>query len=273
MTNRAFSTVCSIVLVAATAACNSKPSLDAVPVGTNVAVVRTDGGVVKGSLEKAEPTAVVVRDAGKSRTIPRKDIADVQVATPGEAAQPLPPSAKFHEVLVPSTTMMAVRLLSPLDSKTGSIEEAVRAELAEPIRIDDVTVVPAGAHLTGVVTRAVPSGKVKGRAELAFTLSRLQFGSDEYQIEANYAREAEGTKSSDAKKIGVPAAGGAILGGILGGKKGAVIGGVVGGGAGTAVVLTTPGKEVTVAAGTVLRMAIGRDVDVKVPVKFVPDNK
>ena len=60
---------------------------------------------------------------------------------------------------------------------------------------------------------------------------------------------APATKASDAKTIGIPAAGGAVLGAVLGGKKGAAIGAAVGGGAGTAVVLTTAGKEVGLASG------------------------
>ena len=37
---------------------------------------------------------------------------------------------------------------------------------------------------------------------------------------------------------------GALLGGIIAGKKGVAVGAAVGGGAGTATVLTTKGKEV-----------------------------
>ena len=58
------------------------------------------------------------------------------------------------------------------------------------------------------------------------------------------------TKQKDALEIGAPAAGGAIIGALIGGKKGALIGTAVGGGAGTAVVLSTRGKEVHLPRGT-----------------------
>ena len=48
---------------------------------------------------------------------------------------------------------------------------------------------------------------------------------------------APATKKKDALKIGVPAAGGASIGALVGGKKGAGIGALAGGGAGTAYVL------------------------------------
>ena len=71
-------------------------------------------------------------------------------------------------------------------------------------------------------------------------------GDDErYDIQtATVGRTAPATKKEDAIKIGAPAAGGAIIGAIVGGKKGAAIGTAAGGGAGTAVVLSTRGKEV-----------------------------
>ena len=62
-----------------------------------------------------------------------------------------------------------------------------------------------------------------------------------------------------------PAATGAIIGGILGGKKGAVIGAVVGGGAGTAIVLTTEGKDISLPSGTEVTMSLKAPVDIRVP--------
>jgi hypothetical protein len=56
--------------------------------------------------------------------------------------------------------------------------------------------------------------------------------------------------------IGLPAAGGAIVGGLVGGKKGAGIGALTGGGAGTAVVLSTRGRDVRVGRGATLRVRL-----------------
>jgi hypothetical protein len=77
-------------------------------------------------------------------------------------------------------------------------------------------------------------------------------------------RTAVATKRSDALKIGVPAAGGAAAGGILGGKKGAAIGTAVGGGAGTAVVLSTRGKEVRLTRGATVLVRLAHPLTVRV---------
>jgi hypothetical protein len=65
-------------------------------------------------------------------------------------------------------------------------------------------------------------------------------------------------------KIGLPAAGGAIVGGIVGGKKGAGIGALAGGGGGTAVVLSTRGKEVRVGRGALLSVRLTAPLTVTV---------
>ncbi len=65
-------------------------------------------------------------------------------------------------------------------------------------------------------------------------------------------------------EIGAPAAGGAIIGALLGGKQGALVGTAVGGGAGTAVVLSTRGKEVHLAKGSALAVKLVEPITVRV---------
>ncbi len=83
---------------------------------------------------------------------------------------------------------------------------------------------------------------------------------ESYPIDARFSRVAESTTKSDAKKIGIPAAGGAVIGAIIGGKKGAAIGAAVGGGAGTAAVLTTSGHEISLPKGTTITVRDRSDV-------------
>ena len=73
---------------------------------------------------------------------------------------------------------------------------------------------------------------------------------------------APATKKKDALSIGLPAAGGAVIGAIVGGKKGAGIGALTGGGAGTAVVLSTRGRDVRVGRGAVLAIRLAEPLRV-----------
>jgi hypothetical protein len=129
------------------------------------------------------------------------------------------------------------------------------------------TVLAEGSRVSGVVTDATRSAKVKGRAHLAMRFDSLTpHGDDQrYAIQtASIARSAAGTKEKDALKIGAPAAGGAIVGALLGGKKGALVGTAVGGGAGTAVVLSTRGEEVHLGKGAPLTLHLAAPVTVRV---------
>ena len=86
-------------------------------------------------------------------------------------------------------------------------------------------------------------------------------------LSASLHQTAASTTKDDAKKIGIPAAGGAIIGAIVAGKKGAGIGATVGGGAGAAVVLATSGPEVRWPVGTTLSIELNKAVDVRVPIE------
>ena len=111
------------------------------------------------------------------------------------------------------------------------------------------------------------SAKVKGLAHVAMQFNAVtpHGGDERYAIRtASLGRTAQATKQKDALEIGAPAAGGAIIGALVGGKKGALVGTAVGGGAGTAAVLSTRGKEVHLPKGAALTVRLTAPVTVVV---------
>ena len=110
---------------------------------------------------------------------------------------------------------------------------------------------------------------MKGRAHVAIRFESLTpaNGGERYRIHTSaVGRTAPGTKKKDALEIGAPAAGGALIGAIVGGKKGALVGTAIGGGAGTAVVLSTRGKEVRLPKGSALTLRLAEPVTVRVKI-------
>ena len=90
-------------------------------------------------------------------------------------------------------------------------------------------------------------------------------GDERYRIDTRaVGRTAPATKKKDALEIGGGAAGGALIGALVGGKKGALIGSAAGGGAGTAVVLSTRGKEIHLPRGAALTLQLVKPLTVKV---------
>ncbi|MCU1381344.1 MAG: hypothetical protein JWL71_41 [Acidobacteria bacterium] len=195
------------------------------------------------------------------------------VGTVGHVDSPRAPEAVaaatpvVREVTIPAGTLLTVALDTAVGSDISRVEQPVTAHLTRPVHVHSAVVLAQGSRLSGVVTDATRSAKVKGRAHLAIRFDSLTPSGDDqrYAIRTmSVARTAQGTKQKDALKIGAPAAGGAIIGALLGGKKGALVGTAVGGGAGTAVVLSTRGKEVHLAKGAPLTLKLSAPLTVRV---------
>jgi hypothetical protein len=150
-------------------------------------------------------------------------------------------------------TSIEVRLAHALSSRTARREDPVQASVSEPVRADGVLALPAGTELRGVVRDVEPAERPSkaGRIELEFDSVYL----DHTRFEMR-GRVAEIRESGErAKKAGIGAAVGGILGAILGGKGGAVAGILIGGGGS---VVATKGEDVELPAGTVLTVRLER---------------
>ena len=197
--------------------------------------------------------------------------ADPSAAAPAaSAASASTPAAApvFREVTVPAGTVLTVRLNTAVASDTSQVEQRVDGTLTRSVRIGGLEALGSGAALRGVVTNAERSARVKGRATVAFRFNQLIDEGQTYAINTRtVSRVAPGTKTRDAATIAVPAAGGAVIGRILGGKKGAVKGTVIGGAAGAGAVLSTRGKEVRLAPGSTVSVRLAAPLTVRVSVR------
>lgn len=171
-------------------------------------------------------------------------------AAGGTAVAAAPAAPRFREVTLPAGTTLRLELRSAVASDTSKVEDAVRATLRQAVTVDGATAIPAGAELAGVVTAVERSGRVKGRANIAYRFSTLNVDRERYDVAtAAIAHEAEATKGEDATKIAIGAGAGAAIGAILGGGDGAAKGAAIGGAAGTGTVLATRGEEVRLGPG------------------------
>jgi hypothetical protein len=177
--------------------------------------------------------------------------APVEEPAAAPAAVHTAPAPTHREVTLPAGTTLRLELRSAVASDSSHVEDVVRAELRQPVVIDGHTVLPAGTEITGVVTQAQQSGRVKGLARVAYQFDALRHDGERYRIRtAPLVHEAEATKGEDAKKIAIGAGAGAAVGAVLGGGSGAAKGAAIGGAGGTGVVLATRGKEVRLGPGT-----------------------
>ena len=278
----------TLVATAAAAGCARGQALE-VTEGTDVTLQKKDGVTVTGRLVEVRPDQVVVETrSGEKKPVSRSEIASVRADVKSPDAPPDAPAAaaaappatredterkpaaakvpEYREVTIPAGTVLAVDLQTALGSDTSSVEDPVRGTLRRAVTIDGVQALPAGTVLTGHVTDAEQSGRVKGRARIAFRFTRIDPPGEAERVAIQtgvISRLAPATKKQDAAKIGGGAAGGAIIGGILGGGDGAAKGAAIGGAAGTGVVLSTRGKEVRLGPGADLAVRLQAPLKVR----------
>jgi hypothetical protein len=248
------------------AGCSDRVDVDKLPEGTDVQVTRQDGALIEGKLAARQPDVIRVSTGRSTKDVPRDQIAEVRVVDENAPAT-VPEKARFREMTLPAGTDLSLELTSPVSSATANVEDPVTATLERAVTVDGVDVLPVGSTIRGEVTSVDRAGKVKGRARLALRFHTINAGGETYRTTAPLDLVAPATKGEDARKIGLPAAGGAVVGGIIGGGKGAAIGAAIGGGAGTAHVLLTAGEEVTLNRGARLNVSLTTPVDVKVALK------
>ena len=234
-------------------------------IGVAVSACERTGAVANASAAAETSAATPVSAADAPRATPS---AAVAAAAPTAAVTTRNSAAPaVREVTLPAGTRLSVVLDTGVGSDTSRAEQPVQAHTARPIVVNGQTVLAAGTRVSGVVTDARRSGKVKGLAHVGVRFDTLvPRGDDErYRIHtAAVGRTAQSTKKKDALEIGAPAAGGAIIGAIVGGKKGAAIGTAASGGAGTAVVLSTRGKEVHLPKGSALTLRLSEPVTIRI---------
>jgi hypothetical protein len=178
-------------------------------------------------------------------------------------APPPPPSASSRTPPneVPAGQELDVRLQSALSSKTAQVEDRVSATTMVDLSKDNRVLIPAGSLVRGVVTSVDPATRTDRKGSLTVSFDRITVRNTSYPIHATVieALESEGVRG-EAGKIGAAAGVGAIIGGILGGLKGALAGILIGGGG---VIAATPGEDVDLPPGTVLRIRLDSPLTVE----------
>ena len=197
--------------------------------------------------------------------------ADTAAATPAPASAGVAAAgstaASWRQVTIPAGTQLPIVLETAVASNTSRVEEPVQARLSRAVLVHGVTALSEGSRVSGVVIDAKESGRVKGRAHIAIRFDSIVPSGEDARYtmrSAAVGRTAEGTKKKDALEIGAPAAGGALIGALVGGKKGALVGTGVGGGAGTAYVLSTRGQEVRLAKGAPITLKLVEPLTIKI---------
>lgn len=162
---------------------------------------------------------------------------------------------------IPANQEIDVRLERELSSSTAQVEDRFTATtLADLYRGDDV-LIPTGSTLRGVVSAVDKASRTERKGTLQVSFDQITVNGRTYPMRGivTQALESEGLRG-EAGRIGAGAGVGAIIGGILGGVKGALLGVLIGGGG---TIAATEGKDVTLPAGTILRVQMEQPPNIR----------
>jgi hypothetical protein len=202
----------------------------------------------------------------RENTVPRTEftavrdrLEAVQRQASGTAPRETAPARRGSNEIVVGREL-DVRLQTPLSSETAEVEDRFEATTLVDLYSGDLLLVPAGSVLRGVVSGVERATRTDRRGRLTLSFDQMTVDRRTYRIRATVteALEGEGVKG-EVGKMTTGAAAGAIIGGIIGGFKGALAGVLIGGGG---TLLATPGTDVQLAAGTVLRVRFDSPVTI-----------
>lgn len=176
---------------------------------------------------------------------------------------------------VPAGTVLNCKLSNSLSTATNSRGQTFAATLAEPVVVNGVAVIPAGATLSGRIADLVQAGHIKGTGKMLLVPETLALPSgDTFSLDAVllYLNGAPGASIANAegviqgprarlrelKEVGIGAGGGGLLGAAIGGVHGAVVGGVIGGTAGLVYSFRHRGPALTLPRGAGLQFELTR---------------
>src|SRR6266581_4019719 len=179
---------------------------------------------------------------------PASPVAETSSAAAAPVATPVPPPPpQSVTVTVPANTIVTVRTIDSIDSKTNQAGQVFKASLDAPIVVDNRVIVPSGADAYIKLVDAKSAGHITGRSELGLELASVVFQGKTYNVTSSDVKQSGTSRGKQsAERVG----------------GGAAIGAAVGGGAGTGVQVFTHGQQVKIPSETRLDFTLQQPVDI-----------
>ena len=155
---------------------------------------------------------------------------------------------------IPVGQEIDVRLQSQLSSDTAQVEDRFEATTVVDLFEGNRVLIPAGSVMRGIVSAVDRASRTDRKGSLTVSFDQVTVNGQTYPLRGTVTQaiESEGIRG-EVGRIGAGSAVGAIIGGIIGGVRGALLGVLIGGGG---TIAATEGKDVTLPAGTILRVRL-----------------
>jgi len=232
--------------------------------------------------EKAEnPRATTAAPAPRVVNAPAPQPAATPAPTPAWPPDPTPaaaatavepppvtetPKPRFEEVVVRQDSVVGIQLDQSVSSETAKIEDRITGKVTRDVTVDGRTAIAAGTRLEGVVSLVERGGKFRERSRVGIRFNMLILADGlrvPIQTDA-IVREGDSPAGEATAKIGGSAIAGAIVGGLIGGKRGAAIGTAAAAAGGTAVVASGGRNAAVIQSGSPLTVKLTQPVTVTI---------
>jgi len=174
---------------------------------------------------------------------------------------------------VPAGTALMVKLETTLATFSNKAGDPFRGQLTQAVVLNGKTVIPAGAIVEGRVTKVAEPRRISGKPTIGILAETLvlptgeRFFLDATLVDTNAGRDTDVNREGEFKgsghdrrdqlETGGGAAGGMLIGGLVGGPPGILIGGAIGAGAAGGHWLSKH-RSATLMAGTELTLELNR---------------
>lgn len=182
-------------------------------------------------------------------------------APPPQYARPYPAQRGGEAVVVPSGTLIRVRINEGMDSKNTAPGTVFDGVVINDVVAGNAVAIPRGTSVLGKVVDVHNAGSFKGKGELALQLTQITLGGQTYPIvsDAWSHQGADKTGQTVGNAVGLGAFG-ALIGAVAGGGPGALIGAGVGGAAGVGASAASGRGEAVVPAEAILNFRLAQQV-------------
>lgn len=243
----------------------------------NGAYPPADGTQRQGDMRATAPPQGAPQAEGTWNDGPPQPERPNQPPMPGEQQGPRPPDGQYRRpynpsydqpsaemrpfggqqggesVMVPSGTMIRVRVNEALDSKHTVPGTVFDGTVITDVVAGNAVAIPRGAMVQGRVVDAKSAGALKGKGKLALQLTQITLGGQTYPVisDAWTHQGADKTGQTVGNAVGLGAVG-AMIGAVAGGGPGALLGAGLGGAAGVGTSAASGRGEAIVPAEAIL---------------------
>ena len=227
------------------------------------------GATATAAAPAAEPVSPPVTAPTPAQTLP-PDPTPIPAPTAAAVVEappvPEPPRRRLEELIVKEYSVVGIQIDQTVSSETARVEDRVTGKVTRDVTVDGRTAIAAGTKLEGVVSLVERGGKFRERSKVAVRFNTLILPDGlrvPIQTDA-ILREGDSPSGEATAKIGGSAVAGAIVGGLIGGKRGAVIGTAAAAAGGTAAVAAGGRNAAIIPSGSPLTVKLTAPVSITI---------